>query len=120
MVAATIDEYLAGVSDAKRDALARLRGQIRAAVPAAVEAMSYGMPAYRLKGRYFVGFGTTKDGCSFYVGRAPILALAEALAPYRVWKGTINFAPDQPLPVELVAQLLRLRVDEFEHAVGEE
>ena len=69
MVAATIDEYLAGVPDDKRTALERLREQINAAAPDAVEAISYGMPAFKLDGRYFVGFGVAKGHCSFYTGR---------------------------------------------------
>jgi len=40
MVAATVDEYLAGVPDDKRVALERLRAQIKAAVPDATESIS--------------------------------------------------------------------------------
>ncbi len=113
MPTGTIDEYLAALPDGKRAALERLRAQIRAAAPDAVEGIAYGMPAYRLGGRYLVGFGVTKDGCSFYVGREPLNAGVEELGGYRLWKGTINFPVDRPLPEELVARLVRLRVDEF-------
>jgi uncharacterized protein YdhG (YjbR/CyaY superfamily) len=71
MPAQTIDEYLADLPDDRRGALERLRELIRAAAPEAVEAISYGRPAFRLDGRYFVGFGVTRDGCSFFTGRAP-------------------------------------------------
>jgi uncharacterized protein YdhG (YjbR/CyaY superfamily) len=113
MPAATIDEYLDGVPDDKRAALERLRAQIRAAAPDAIETISYGMPAFKLDGRYFVGFSATKEHCSFYAGKAPTVALADELAGYRLWKGTINFKPDEPLPAELVAKLVGVRVAEF-------
>jgi uncharacterized protein YdhG (YjbR/CyaY superfamily) len=113
MAAATIDEYLAGVPDDRRAALERLRAQIHAAAPDATEAISYGMPAFKLDGRYLVGFGVAKAYCSFYVGRAPLEALGDELAGYRLWKGTINFQPDQPLPAALVAKLVQLRVTEY-------
>lgn len=116
MAAATIDEYLAALPDDKRVALQRLRDQIRAAAPDATETISYAMPAFRLDGRYFVGFGTAKGHCSFYVGRAPLQVLADELTQYRLWKGTINFRPDRPLPAELVATLVRLRIEE--HRAG--
>jgi hypothetical protein len=45
---ATIDEYLAAVAADKRAVLQALRVQIRRAAPDAVEAMSYGRPAFRL------------------------------------------------------------------------
>ena len=108
-----IDEYLAGLPDDQRDALERLRGQIRAAAPDAIEAISYAMPAFKLDGRYFVGFGAAKGHVSFYVGRAPVEALADELRGYRLWKGTINFQPEHPLPADLVSRLVQVRVAEF-------
>ena len=107
-----IDDYLARAPADKRAALERLRGQIRSLAPQATEAISYGMPAFRLGERYFAGFGATKQGCSLYIGRAPVQACADDLTGYRVWKGTVNFAPDRPLPDELVAKLVRSRLAE--------
>jgi uncharacterized protein YdhG (YjbR/CyaY superfamily) len=112
MVAATIDEYLAGVPEAKRVALERLRAQIRAAVPDATETISYGRPTFKLNGRWFMAFGVAKDHCSFYAGAAPLEALADELAGYRLWKGTINFRADRPLPAELVRRLIEVRIAE--------
>ena len=113
MTAQTIDEYLAQVPDDQRRALERLRTLIRAAAPEAIETISYGRPAFRLDGRYFVGFGVTRNGCSFFAGRAPIDGHAAELAGYRTWKGTINFRVDQPLPDDLVTKLVVDRVGEF-------
>jgi uncharacterized protein YdhG (YjbR/CyaY superfamily) len=113
MPAATIDAYLAGVPDDQRAALERLRQQIHAAAPDAIETISYGMPAFKLDGRYFVGFAAAKEHCSFYSGRAPIVALAGDLTGYRLLRGTINFQPDRPLPAALVTKLVQVRVAEF-------
>jgi uncharacterized protein YdhG (YjbR/CyaY superfamily) len=110
--AATIDEYLAGVPEDKRAALEQLREQIRAVVPDATEVISYGLPTFKLDGRWFVAFGVTKTHCSFYTGGAPLEAHAEELAGYRLWKGTINYPPDQPLPAELVTKLVKVRLAE--------
>ncbi len=71
MVAATVDEYLAGVPGDKRVALDRLRSQIKAAAPDATESISYGLPTFKLDGRWFVAFGVAKNHCSFYPGAAP-------------------------------------------------
>jgi uncharacterized protein YdhG (YjbR/CyaY superfamily) len=112
MVAATVDEYLAGVPDDKRVALERLRAQIKAAVPDATESISYGLPTFKLDGRWFVAFGVTKNHCSFYAGAAPLEALAGELAGYRLRRGTINFPADRPLPAELVTRLIDVRIAE--------
>jgi uncharacterized protein YdhG (YjbR/CyaY superfamily) len=112
MPPATIDDYLAGVPDDKRRALGQLREQIQAAAPDATETIAYGVPGFRLGGRYLVGFGATRTSCSFYTGRAPIAACADELEGYRVHQGTINFPSDQPLPSDLVAKLMRVRIAE--------
>jgi uncharacterized protein YdhG (YjbR/CyaY superfamily) len=106
MAPATIDEYLAGVEDDKRAALERLREQIRAVIPDATEVISYGMPTFKLEGKWIVAFSASKQYCSLYTGRAPLLPHADELDEYRLWKGTINFLPNRPLPPELVATLV--------------
>lgn len=113
MPAATVDEYLGVLPPGKRSALERLRARIRELVPDAVEGMSYGMPAFRLDGRYFLGLGATRDRCSFYTGRAPIDAHPDELRGYRTWKGTLNFDADELLPDELVTRLVEARLAEF-------
>jgi uncharacterized protein YdhG (YjbR/CyaY superfamily) len=110
---ATIDDYLAALPDDQRAALELLRGQIRAAAPQAVETIAYAMPGYRLDGRYFLGFAATKRACSFYPGHAPLIELAGELADYRTQKGTINYPADRPLPADLVARIVAVRLAEF-------
>jgi uncharacterized protein YdhG (YjbR/CyaY superfamily) len=82
-------------------------------VPDAIETISYGLPTFKLDGRWFVAFGVAKNFCSFYAGAAPLEALADELGDYRLRKGTINFPADRPLPEELVTRLLRVRIAEY-------
>jgi uncharacterized protein YdhG (YjbR/CyaY superfamily) len=112
MPAATIDEFLAGLPADQRAALQRLREQIHAVVPEATETISYGIPGFRLEGRYFLGFGAGKAHCALYPGAAPIAALATELTAYRTRKGTIQFTPERPIPADLVAKLVRVRLAE--------
>lgn len=107
MLAAAIDEYLADLSDNdQREALRLLCDQIRAAAPDATETISYGRPAFKVDGRWLVGFSATTKHCSFYAGAGPLQTHAEQLAGYQLGKGTINFPPDRPLPPDLVAELV--------------
>jgi uncharacterized protein YdhG (YjbR/CyaY superfamily) len=111
--AASIDEYLAGLPGTKRAELERLRRLIGTLAPEAVETISYAMPAFKIDGRYFVGFSATKAHLSLYVGHAPLEVLADELAPYRLWKGTINYKVDAPLPDDLVTRVVEARLVEF-------
>src|SRR5215472_6819823 len=100
----TIDTYLAAVSPEKRAALERLRKIIQAAAPKAEECISYGIPAFRLNGKFLVGLGAAATHCSFYPG-AVLTTLGEELKGYETSKGTIRFQPGKPLPSALVRKL---------------
>lgn len=105
----TIDEYLAGVHEPQRTALQRLRRSIRAAAPNLQEGISYGIPAFRLNGRFLVGIGAATHHCSFYLG-STLQQHRLALNAFETSKGTIRFQPDQPLPAALVRKLITARV----------
>jgi uncharacterized protein YdhG (YjbR/CyaY superfamily) len=109
----TIDEYLAALTEIQRAALTRLRTAIRTAAPAAEECISYGIPAFRLHGRFFVGFGASARHCAFYPGAAPMAAHKAELRAYETSKGTIRFAAEKPLPAVLVRKLVKTRIEEY-------
>ena len=105
-----IDEFLSELSDEKRAALEKLRRTIRAAVPSAEECIAYGVPSFRLDGRFLVGFGAGANHCSFYPGGTAMTPYLAELAGYDVSKGTIRFQPGQGLPAALVRKIVRSRV----------
>jgi uncharacterized protein YdhG (YjbR/CyaY superfamily) len=107
----TIDEYLATVPQDRRAALENLRKAIRAALPKAEEGINYGIPGYRLNGKYLFGFGAAANHCAFYLG-ATTQRFRAALKKYDISKGTIRFQPDNPLPPRLVCKLVKARVAE--------
>jgi len=112
---ATIDEYLAPLPPDKRAALEKLRKTIRQAAPKAVEAISYGMPAFKLNGKALLYFGAAAKHCSFYPGSAGLVkSMAEDLSEYSTSKGTIRFQPGKPLPENLVKRIVKARIAENE------
>ncbi len=115
---ASIDAYLATVrDDRRRGTLERLRASIHAAVPGAIECISYGMPAFRFGGRVVAGFQATARGGSFYPFSGSTLdALGDALDGFSRTKSALHFTGDAPLPAALVRKLLRARVAEIPRA----
>ena len=107
--AKTIDGYLGKLSSDKRAALEKLRKAIRAAVPKAEECVSYGVPSFRLDGRFLVAFGAGANHCSFYPG-GTVGAHQKELRGYDTSKGTIRFPAEKPLPAALVRKLVRARI----------
>ena len=112
-----IDAFLAAVPADVQNALEGLRRTIAAAAPDAVEAIAYGVPAFRYRGRPLVSFGAGKGHCAFYVQSPAVMEAHRAeLDGYDSGKGTIRFAPDRPLPAALVTRLVRARVAETDAA----
>ncbi len=111
--APTIDAFLAGLPDEQRAALEVLRSQIHAAAPEAVEVISYGVPGFKLRGRYLLGFGAAKSHCSFYCGTL-LRGYEVELKGYGTRKGTIHFTPDKPVPPSVVAGIVKARIADIE------
>ena len=105
----TFDGYLAALDPRQRAALEKLRKAIRSAAPKAEECISYGVPAFRLNGKFLVALGAAANHCSFYPGSA-LQALKVDLRGYDTSKGTIRFQPDRPLPPALVRRLVKARI----------
>jgi len=105
----TVDEYLAGLSKDKREALMQLRKTIQRVIPRGEECISYQMPAFRLDGRVLVWFGAGANHCAFYPGGV-VQAFKSELKDYETSKGTIRFQPDHPLPAALVRKLVMARI----------
>lgn len=60
-----IDEYMATLDEPKRATLTSLRDTIMAIVPDAEQGISYGMPAFKLRGKTIAGFAAFKNHLSY-------------------------------------------------------
>jgi len=110
---AEIDNVLAALPEDSRTALEALRRTIAIAAPDAVESISYGVPAFKYRGRPLVSFAAAKNHCSFYVQSPAVMeAHRDELASYDTSKGTLRFAPGAPPPDALVTKLVRARMAE--------
>lgn len=107
----TVDEYISAYSEAVQQSLQAVREAVRGAAPEAEEAISYGVPTLRLNGN-LVSFGASKNHIGFYPTPAAIEAFQERLAPYKGAKGSVQFPYDQPLPLELIADIVRFRAEQ--------
>jgi uncharacterized protein YdhG (YjbR/CyaY superfamily) len=114
---AQIDAELATLPGEMRAALQALRRTIQAAAPDAVEAISYGAPAFRYRGRALVAYRAAKaHGSLFPMSPAVIEAHRADLTGYDTAKGTIRFTPDRPIPGPLVTAIVRDRIAEIDAA----
>jgi uncharacterized protein YdhG (YjbR/CyaY superfamily) len=110
----TVEEYLATLPDDRRAGVEELRRTIQAAAPEATETIAYLMPAMRSHGgQFLVSYAAYKKHYSLFpASEAVIEAGGGELKPYLAGKGTIQFPADKPLPIALVAKIVKVRVAE--------
>jgi uncharacterized protein YdhG (YjbR/CyaY superfamily) len=106
-----IDEYIATFPENIQTILQELRQIIRDAAPEAEEAISYQMPAFKLKGN-LVYFAVFKNHIGFFPTSSGVEKFKKELSGYKISKGTIRFPLDQPIPFKLVTKIVKYRVME--------
>jgi uncharacterized protein YdhG (YjbR/CyaY superfamily) len=113
MAAQEIDAYLAALEEPKRGTLAQLRETIVSIVPDAEQCISYGMPAFKLRGKTIAGFAAFKNHLSYLPHSGSVIpALGTETKRFSGTKGSLHFPVDRPLPKSLVKKLLFARMAE--------
>jgi uncharacterized protein YdhG (YjbR/CyaY superfamily) len=107
----TIDGYIAGFPSDVQAILEQIRVTIAQAAPEATEKISYQMPTFALNGN-LVYFAAYKKHIGFYPTASSIEKFKNELAAHKSSKGTIQFALDQPIPFDLIARIVKFRVEE--------
>ena len=107
----TIDEYIAGFPTDIQDRLQQIRQTIREAAPDAEEAIKYQMPTFILKGN-LVHFAAFKNHIGFYPAPSGIEQFQDELAMYKGAKGSVRFPLNQPIPFDLISEIVKFRVRE--------
>jgi uncharacterized protein YdhG (YjbR/CyaY superfamily) len=106
-----VDQYLASLQEPKRTTLARLRETILDLVPDAEQGISYGVPAFKVRGTTIAGFAAFKNHLSYLPHSGSVFGdLRDDLQGYSTSSGALRFGVDEPLPAPLVAKLIEVRL----------
>ena len=103
----TVEAYIAGFPVEVQRTLEQVRAAIRAVVPGTDETITYGIPTFVLDGRYVVYYSAWKRHVSVYPipDTSTDPDLARDVKPFMAGKGTLKFALDKPMPIELIQRV---------------
>ena len=102
----TVDEYILAQDDANRGHLVSVRNVLRAALPDAVEKISWSMPTW-WQGHNIIHFAAAKKHIRLYPGPEAVTFFAEKLdqAGCKYSKGSIQIPYSDELPLDLIAEI---------------
>ncbi len=111
MPAEEVDQYLDALEETKRTTLARLRQTIMDILPEADQGLSYGVPAFKVRGKTIAGFAAFKNHLSYLPHSGSVFPqMTEELKGYATSSGALRFSIDEPLPAPLVEKLIAVRL----------
>jgi uncharacterized protein YdhG (YjbR/CyaY superfamily) len=107
----SIDEYIRSFPEHVQKKLLELREIIREQAPEAQQKISYQMPTFFQNGN-LVHFAAYSKHIGFYPTPSGINAFKSKLSKYKNAKGSVQFPIEEPLPIELIKQIVKFRVAE--------
>jgi uncharacterized protein YdhG (YjbR/CyaY superfamily) len=107
-----VEKYIYSFPDDVRNILLQIRLIIQEEAPDAEEGLAYQMPSYKTKGKPLVYFAGFKKHIGFYATPSGHLAFASELSKYKQGKGSVQFPLNQPIPFDLIRQIVAFRVEE--------
>ena len=105
-----IDNYIKDFPTDVQDILNKIKHVVKAEAPEATEAMSYGIPTFKLNDKNLVHFGAYENHIGFYPTPAGIEAFKEEFSKYKGAKGSVQFPLDEPIPYDLITKVVKHRV----------
>ena len=108
----TVASYFAKFPETSQKRMQQIRTLIMEKAPEAQESISYGMPAYKTNGKPLIYFAAFKNHIGLYATPSGHTHFADALSQYKQGKGSVQFPNEQPLPLDLIAEIIAFRVEE--------
>lgn len=108
-----INSYIEDYPVAIQEILQKFRSVIHSVAPQASEAISYGIPTFKLNGKNLVHFGGFKNHVSFFPTGSGVEAFKKDLGKFDVSKGTVRFPLDKELPWDLISEITKFRVKDL-------
>jgi uncharacterized protein YdhG (YjbR/CyaY superfamily) len=106
----SVDEYIASVPEVAQVALEQVRQCVKRLAPTSTERISYHMPTFELDGELLLHLSAFKAHISVFGVSGAMEAFGERLEPYANEKGSLRFLLKDPMPMELIGEIVTLAI----------
>jgi len=106
----SVEEYIDSFPEEIQKHLKTVREVIKTTGTELAETISYGMPAYKHKGKPAVYFAGYKGHIGFYATPSGHEAFEKELSKYKQGKGSVQFPLTEAMPVKLIEDIVRFRI----------
>jgi uncharacterized protein YdhG (YjbR/CyaY superfamily) len=107
----SVDQYIASFPVEVQAILEELRAAIKAAVPDVEERISYQIPGYFRNGN-LIHFAAYQKHIGMYPAPDGPQPFIQELLKYKSERSTLRFPIDEPLPLDLITELVKFRAAE--------
>ena len=109
-----VEAFIDSQPDETKQRLIAIRQAVAAAVPAATETISYGIPTFQMNGKNMLHYGPGKNHVGLYATPDGHAGFEAELSAYKRGKGSVQFPFDQPLPLDLITRIARFRAESLQ------
>ncbi|HEY0059872.1 MAG TPA: DUF1801 domain-containing protein [Flavisolibacter sp.] len=106
----SVEEYISSFPVPVQQVLKAVQKTVMSAAPKGNESISYGLPTVKQGGKVVVHYGAFQKHIGFYATPTGHAAFAAKLAPYKQGKGSVQFPLSAPMPLALIADIVKFRV----------
>lgn len=112
-----VDEYIAEAPAERHEMMQAIRNLIFETAPEAEEMISQRMPSYKLNGKQLAYFANGKNHIGFFVDSKIVAANQEKLKEYVLCNSGFQLKLDKRLPLDLMREFLKLKIEMIEKSI---
>ena len=102
----TVDTYIDSLNEPQKSIMQEIRRRMKETFPEALEAVSYGVPAF-IKEKSFFYYGAFKAHVSVFPPLSPDSPLTLKTKPYQNKKGNLLFKLSEDIPYDLIIEVAK-------------
>jgi uncharacterized protein YdhG (YjbR/CyaY superfamily) len=107
-----VEKYIDQFPENVQIILNKIRMLVKKNAPDSTESIAYGMPAYKTHKKPLVYFAAFKNHIGFYATPSGHEQFKNELSKYKQGKGSVQFPLNQPIPYDLIEEMIKFRVSE--------